>query len=94
MLEGGVLPGIKIDQGTVELPGTNGETATMGLDGLAQRCQKYYDKVMQFANWRAVFKIGPTEPSQLAINEKAVGLARCAIVCQENGLVLIMRRRF
>ncbi|KAI6697903.1 hypothetical protein NL676_018022 [Syzygium grande] len=88
--EGGVLPGIKVDKGTVELAGTNGETTTQGLDGLAQRCQQYYAAGARFAKWRAVLKIGPTEPSQLAINENANGLARYAIICQENGLVPIV----
>ncbi|KAL5728879.1 fructose-bisphosphate aldolase [Ranunculus cassubicifolius] len=88
--EGGVLPGIKVDKGTVELAGTNGETTTQGLDGLAQRCQKYYEAGARFAKWRAVLKIGATEPSQLAINENANGLARYAIICQENGLVPIV----
>lgn len=88
--ENGVLPGIKVDKGTVELAGTNGETTTQGLDGLAQRCQKYYEAGARFAKWRAVLKIGPTEPSQLAINENANGLARYAIICQENGLVPIV----
>ncbi|XP_068658528.1 fructose-bisphosphate aldolase 1, cytoplasmic-like [Aristolochia californica] len=88
--EGGVLPGIKVDKGTVELAGTNGETTTQGLDGLAQRCQRYYAAGARFAKWRAVLKIGPNEPSQLAINENANGLARYAIICQENGLVPIV----
>ncbi|KAF8395344.1 hypothetical protein HHK36_019290 [Tetracentron sinense] len=88
--EGGVLPGIKVDKGTVELAGTNGETTTQGLDGLAQRCQQYYKAGARFAKWRAVLNIGPTEPSQLAINENANGLARYAIICQENGLVPIV----
>ncbi|KAI3447496.1 hypothetical protein Pfo_004161 [Paulownia fortunei] len=88
--EGGVLPGIKVDKGTVELAGTNGETTTQGLDGLAQRCQQYYAAGARFAKWRAVLKIGPNEPSQLAINENANGLARYAIICQENGLVPIV----
>ncbi|KAJ7981125.1 Fructose-bisphosphate aldolase [Quillaja saponaria] len=88
--EGGVLPGIKVDKGTVELAGTSGETTTQGLDGLAQRCQKYYEGGARFAKWRAVLKIGPNEPSQLAINENANGLARYAIICQENGLVPIV----
>ncbi|KAK6936163.1 Fructose-bisphosphate aldolase, class-I [Dillenia turbinata] len=88
--EGGVLPGIKVDKGTVELPGTNGETTTQGLDGLAQRCQQYYAAGARFAKWRAVLKIGQTEPSQLAINENANGLAHYAIICQENGLVPIV----
>ncbi|KAK4392095.1 Fructose-bisphosphate aldolase 1, cytoplasmic [Sesamum angolense] len=90
MKEGGVLPGIKVDKGTVELAGTNGETTTQGLDDLAQRCQKYYSAGARFAKWRAVLKIGPNEPSQLAINENANGLARYAIICQENGLVPIV----
>ncbi|XP_047325868.1 fructose-bisphosphate aldolase 6, cytosolic-like [Impatiens glandulifera] len=88
--EGGVLPGIKVDKGTVDLAGTNGETTTQGLDGLAQRCEKYYAAGARFAKWRAVLKIGATEPSQLSINENANGLARYAIICQENGLVPIV----
>ncbi|KAK4725136.1 hypothetical protein R3W88_027915 [Solanum pinnatisectum] len=90
MKEGGVLPGIKVDKGTVELPGTNGETTTQGLDGLAERCQKYYEAGARFAKWRAVLKISANEPSQLAINDNANGLARYAIICQQNGLVPIV----
>jgi fructose-bisphosphate aldolase class I len=88
--EGGVLPGIKVDKGTVELPGTNGETTTQGLDGLAERCKKYYEAGARFAKWRAVLNIGANEPSQLAINENANGLARYAVICQQNGLVPIV----
>ncbi|URE32293.1 fructose-bisphosphate aldolase, cytoplasmic, partial [Musa troglodytarum] len=88
--EGGVLPGIKVDKGTVELAGTNGETTTQGHDDLGKRCAKYYEAGARFAKWRAVLKIGPNEPSQLAIDENANGLARYAIICQENGLVPIV----
>ncbi|KAF1866441.1 hypothetical protein Lal_00017824 [Lupinus albus] len=90
MKESGVLPGIKVDKGTIELAGTNGETTTQGLDGLGQRCQKYYEAGARFAKWRAVLKIGPNEPSELAIHENAYGLARYAVICQENGLVPIV----
>ncbi|VVB02296.1 unnamed protein product [Arabis nemorensis] len=88
--EGGVLPGIKVDKGTVELAGTNGETTTQGLDGLGDRCKKYYEAGARFAKWRAVLKIGQNEPSELAIHENAYGLARYAVICQENGLVPIV----
>lgn len=88
--EGNVLPGIKVDKGTVELAGTNGETTTQGLDDLGQRCRKYYEAGARFAKWRAVLKIGPNEPSPLAIHENAYGLARYAVICQENGLVPIV----
>lgn len=90
MKEGGVLPGIKVDKGTVVLTGTDGETTTQGLDGLGERCAKYYAAGARFAKWRAVLKIGPTEPSELAIHENAYGLARYAMICQENGLVPIV----
>ncbi|KAI4321733.1 hypothetical protein MLD38_035081 [Melastoma candidum] len=86
----GVVPGIKVDKGTVELAGTNGETTTQGFDGLGARCQQYYKVGARFAKWRAVLKIGPTEPSQLSIQQNAQGLARYAIICQENGLVPIV----
>ncbi|CAK9264480.1 unnamed protein product [Sphagnum jensenii] len=86
----GVLPGIKVDKGTVEIYGTNGETTTRGHDNLGQRCQEYYDAGARFAKWRAVLKIGITEPSELATQLNAQGLARYAIICQENGLVSIV----
>ncbi|XP_050237664.1 fructose-bisphosphate aldolase 5, cytosolic [Mercurialis annua] len=88
--ENGVVPGIKVDKGTVELAGTDGETTTQGFDSLATRCQQYYKAGARFAKWRAVLKIGPTEPSELAIQQNAQGLARYAIICQENGLVPIV----
>jgi len=86
----GVIPGIKVDKGTVNLDRTDGETATTGLDGLGQRCAKYYEQGCRFAKWRAVLKIGAKEPSEYAILENAHGLARYAAICQENGLVPII----
>jgi len=86
----GVIPGIKVDKGTQSIPGCNGETATHGLDGLAQRCQDYYKAGARFAKWRAVIAIGDGKPSEAAIEENAHGLARYATICQENGLVPIV----
>jgi len=86
----GIITGIKVDKGTVVLPGTNGETATTGLDGLGDRCKKYYEGGARFAKWRAVLKIGEGCPSPLAIQENAHTLARYAVICQENGLVPIV----
>ncbi|KAK9689620.1 hypothetical protein RND81_09G071600 [Saponaria officinalis] len=88
--ENGVIPGIKVDKGVIELAGTNGETTTQGFDFLGAKCQEYYKAGARFAKWRAVLKIGPTEPSELAIQQNAQGLARYAIICQENGLVPIV----
>lgn len=86
----GIIVGIKVDKGTVVLPGTDNETTTQGLDGLAERCAAYYGKGARFAKWRSVLKIGPGEPSQLAIDENATVLARYAAICQQNGLVPIV----
>lgn len=86
----GILPGIKLDKGVVPIMGTNAETATQGLDGLAVRCKEYYDKGCRFAKWRAVLKIGDCLPSDVAIAENTWGLARYASICQDNGLVPIV----
>jgi fructose-bisphosphate aldolase class I len=90
MKENGIIPGIKVDKGTINLWGTNGETTTQGFDDLHKRCAAYYDAGARFAKWRAVLKIGELEPTELAIQQNAQGLARYAIICQENGLVPIV----
>ena len=66
------------------------ETTTQGLDGLLDRCREYYALGARFAKWRAVLKIGPNEPSQLAIDANAEALAGYAAVCQQAGLVPIV----
>lgn len=72
------------------LPGTDGETTTQGLDGLAERCAEFYKKGCRFAKWRCTYKIGAAEPTQLAIEDNANVLARYAAICQANGLVPIV----
>lgn len=87
----GIIPGIKVDKGTVVIAGTDGETNTQGIDDLAKRCQKYYAAGARFAKWRAVIYIKDNGcPSDLAIRENTQGLARYAAICQMNGLVPIV----
>jgi len=86
----GIVVGIKVDQGTKALPGTNGETYTQGLTDLDKNCQKYYKQGARFAKWRAVLQISKNTPSSLAIEENAQTLAAYAAICQENGLVPIV----
>jgi len=86
----GVLVGIKVDKGLSVIPGTNDESITEGLDGLAKRCADYYKAGARFAKWRAVIKIGQNLPSELAVQMNADHLARYAAVCQQNGLVPIV----
>lgn len=88
--EQGIITGIKVDKGLTNIPGTDEESATLGLDGLDKRCQDYYKAGARFAKWRAVIKISDTLPSQCGIQEVAHGLARYAAICQNNGLVPIV----
>lgn len=92
LIEKGIVPGIKVDKGVVIIGGTHDETATQGLDKLAERCAEYYKKGCRFAKWRAVLKIDVETgcPSECAIAENAHGLARYASICQDNGLVPIV----
>ena len=77
----GIHAGIKLDKGLVVIGGTNGESSTTGLDGLAGRAKHFYEKGCRFAKWRAVIKIGNGLPSQLAITETAHTLARYGSIC-------------
>lgn len=86
----GIIPGIKVDRGLVQLAGTDGETTTQGLDDLDARCKKYKSDGADFAKWRCALKIGNGLPSQLAIMENANVLARYASICQQNGIVPIV----
>lgn len=90
MRERSIVPGIKVDKGTVVLPGTDDETYTAGFDGLDKRCADYYAAGARFAKWRAVYRITDSLPSQLCIHANAEGLAAYAAHCQRNGLVPIV----
>lgn len=87
MAEAGILPGIKVDRGTVALAGFPGELVTEGLDGLRQRLHEYVQLGARFAKWRAVITIGEDTPSGACIDANCHALARYAALCQEAGLV-------
>jgi len=90
LVDAGILLGIKVDQGTKHLPGTDNETYTQGLTDLDVRCKKYYAAGCRFAKWRAVLRISESTPSPLSIQETAQTLAKYAAICQANGLVPIV----
>jgi len=56
--QAGATPGIKVDEGTQALPMCSGELVTVGLDKLAERLKKYYERGARFAKWRAVIDVG------------------------------------
>ena len=88
--QAGVIPGIKVDEGTKPLPNCPGEVITLGLDKLADRLPKYYDQGARFAKWRAVVDIGADIPSWTSIHANAHALARYAALCQEAQIVPIV----
>ncbi|MBR0718438.1 class I fructose-bisphosphate aldolase [Bradyrhizobium liaoningense] len=88
--ESGAIPGIKVDEGTQALPMCPGELVTIGLDKLAERLKKYFERGARFAKWRAVIDIGNGIPSMTAISVNAHALARYAALCQAAQIVPIV----
>ena len=90
LIEAGIIPGIKVDQGAKDLAGHPGEKVTEGLDGLRGRLAEYAKMGARFAKWRAVITIGDGIPSWSSIEANAHALARYAALCQEAGLVPVV----
>jgi fructose-bisphosphate aldolase, class I len=86
----GVVPGIKVDKGAVDLAGFPSEKVTDGLDGLRERCAEYRAMGARFAKWRAVITIGEDIPTDGCISANAHALARYAAICQEQDLLPIV----
>lgn len=86
----GIIPGIKVDAGTAELPGFPGEKFTQGLDGLRERLADYFKLGARFTKWRAVITIGDNLPTATCLEANAEGLAMFAALSQEAGLVPIV----
>jgi fructose-bisphosphate aldolase class I len=84
----GIVPGIKVDKGTVQLPlAAAGDLVTEGLDGLSKRLDEYFKMGCRFAKWRAVITIGERMPSAACILANAHVLARYAAACQAANIV-------
>ncbi len=86
----GLLPGIKVDAGTVELAGHPGEKVTEGLDGLREKLVEYARLGARFAKWRCILVLNEDRPSHGAILANAHTLARYAALCQEVGILPIV----
>ncbi len=88
--DAGMIAGIKVDTGAVDLSAHPGERITKGLDGLRERLNEYARMGARFAKWRAVITIGPGIPTRGCIEANAQDLARYASLCQEAGMVPIV----
>jgi len=86
----GIIPGIKVDKGPVDIPSFPGEVVTEGLDGLRGRLNEYKELGAKFAKWRAVINIGDGIPTYTCLKANAHALARYASLCQEAGIVPIV----
>jgi len=86
----GIVPGIKVDKGTIPLVNSEGDLITQGLDGLADRLKVYKDQGARFAKWREVYPISKHNPKPLAVEANAEVLARYAAICQSVGIVPIV----
>jgi fructose-bisphosphate aldolase class I len=90
LMNKGVVPGIKVDMGAHDLPKSDGEKITSGLDGLDERLKEYRKLGARFAKWRAVINITDDNPSGHCISANAHALARYAALCQSNDIVPIV----
>jgi fructose-bisphosphate aldolase class I len=90
LIQRGIIPGIKVDNGAKPLAGSLGEYITEGLDGLRDRVKEYRVIGASFAKWRAVINVGDTLPSATCVQGNAHALARYAAICQEQGVVPIV----
>lgn len=90
LMDAGIIPGIKVDTGTIEMASYPGERITEGLDGLRSRLEEYFQMGARFAKWRAVIAVGDDIPNRGCIEANAQALARYAALCQEAGLVPIV----
>jgi fructose-bisphosphate aldolase class I len=86
----GIIPGIKVDKGPVDLPEFPGEVVTEGLDGLRGRLKEYKELGAKFAKWRAVITIGDEIPTYTCLQANGHALARYAALCQEAEIVPIV----
>lgn len=88
----GIIPGIKVDEGTEPLEGSPKELITKGVLGLCDRLlehQKTYHT--GFTKWRAVIRIDGTKlPTSSALVENARRLAVYALDAQEVHMVPII----
>jgi len=86
----GIIPGIKVDKGAVDLPNFPGEKITEGLDGLPVRLSDYKGMGAGFTKWRAVITIGENSPTDTCINVNAELLALFAAYSQGADLVPVV----
>ncbi len=90
LVKRGMIPGIKVDKGTIAMPLSPEEKVTEGLDGLGKRLDEYKTLGNRFAKWRAVLTIGKGLPTEACLRKNADLLAHYAAICQDKDVVPIV----
>ena len=84
----GIIPGIKVDKGLVQLPlAPQGEKVSQGLDDLSKRLDEYFKMGCRFAKWRSTITITDSLPTHACLYANAHVLARYAAACQAASIV-------
>ncbi|HDP70377.1 MAG TPA: fructose-bisphosphate aldolase class I [Actinobacteria bacterium] len=86
----GIVPGVKVDKGTISLVNSPGDFITQGLDNLGERLKTYKEQGARFAKWREVYPISTHNPRRLGIEANAEALACYAAICQSVGIIPIV----
>lgn len=86
----GIVPGVKVDQGTGEMQPGSAEKITQGLEGLADRLAEYVRAGAKFTKWRAVITITATTPTSANIDSNAKSVAKYAKLSQQAGLIPVV----
>ena len=84
------LVGIKVDKGLKDFNNSDSEKITDGLNGLNNRCKKYYKEGASFTKWRAAIFIGKDIPTKECIDHNVMQLVEYAKIVQDNNMVPIV----
>ena len=90
LIKNGIMPGVKVDEGLVDMANFQGEQVSEGLDGLREKLIEHKKLGAVFCKFRTVFNIGDNLPSEENIIVNSLTQARYAALCQEQGMVPVV----
>ncbi|MFC5994630.1 class I fructose-bisphosphate aldolase [Pseudonocardia hispaniensis] len=89
--DAGILPGVRADTGVEPMSSDKRELVTSGLDGLATRLRRLRSAGATFAVWSTVAGTGADRGALRQLTANSQAAARFAYVCQDMGLVPLVR---
>ncbi|GHH24598.1 hypothetical protein GCM10008023_36840 [Sphingomonas glacialis] len=88
--DAGIIPGVKVDTGTIALAGHARVRITDGVDWLKARLEAFAVMRARFAKWRGVITIAADIPTRGCIEADAQTLARYVAICRQVGLLTVI----